>query len=75
VTFDHGERLVEAILLGFDEDIYDQQIRLEFYLHLRQQWRFAGADELAEQIAADCEKVRELLEKGEIEISVTEHNE
>ncbi len=75
VTFDHGERLVEAILLGFGEDIYDQQVRLEFYLHLRQQWRFAGADELAEQIRADCEKVRELLEKGEIEIPPTEHNE
>ena len=75
VTFDHGERLVEAILLDFDEDIYDQQMHLEFYLHLRQQLRFAGAAELAEQIRADCKKVKRLLEKGEIEIPPTEPNE
>ena len=66
ITFDHGERLVEAILLGLDEDIYGEQIRLEFHLHLRQQWRFAGPDELAEQIRADCQKVEQLIDMGEI---------
>ena len=75
VTFDHGERLVEAILLDFNEDIYDQQMHLEFHLHLRQQLRFSSASELAEQIRADCEKVKQLFEKGEIEIPPTEPNE
>lgn len=75
VTFDHGERLVEAILLGLDEDIYDQQIRLDFYLHLRQQWRFAGGTELAEQIRTDCEKVEELVAQATIEIPPREQEE
>lgn len=75
VTFDHGERLVEAILLDFNQDIYDQQIHLEFYLHLRQQLRFSSVAELAEHIRADCEKIRQLCEKGEIQIPPTEPNE
>ena len=75
VTFDHGERLVEALLLDFNEDIYDQKIRLEFYLHLRQQLRFASSGELAEQIRADCEKVKQLLEKDEMKIPPTEPTE
>ena len=75
VTFDHGERLVEALLLDFNEDIYEQKIRLEFYLHLRQQLRFASSDELAEQIRADCEEVKQLLEKDEIKIPPTEPTE
>jgi riboflavin kinase/FMN adenylyltransferase len=75
VTFDHGERLVEAILLDFNEDIYEKQMQLEFHLHLRQQLRFSSVDELAQQIRADCEKVRELCEKGEIKIPPTEPNE
>ena len=72
ITFDHGERLVEAVLLGLDEDIYDQQITLEFCLHLRQQLRFPGPKELAEQIQSDCRQVRELVEKGRIEIPKVE---
>ena len=75
VTFDHGERLVEAILLGLERDIYHQEIRLDFYLHLRQQWRFPGADELAEQIRADCEKVKELVAKAAIKIPPREQEE
>ena len=75
VTFDHGERLVEAILLGLDEDIYDHQIRLDFHLHLRQQLRFPGPTELAEQIRTDCEKVKELVAKATIEIPAREQKE
>ena len=45
ITFDHGERLVEAILLDFDDDIYDQEIHVEFYQHLRPQQRFPSPAE------------------------------
>ena len=64
ITFDHGERLIEAVLLGLDTDIYDQQIRLEFHLHLRQQFRFASPQELAAQIKADCETVKTHFKKN-----------
>ena len=72
VTFDHGERLVEAVLLGFNQDIYDQDIQVEFYLHLRQQLRFPTPESLARQIKADCEKVQSLVAAGRIEIPHTE---
>lgn len=68
VTFDHGERLVEGILLGLDDDIYDQEIVLEFYQHLRQQKRFPGGAELADQIRSDCATVRDMVDKGQIEL-------
>ena len=68
VTFDHGERLVEAILLDFDGDIYDQEIRLDFYQHLRRQRRFPSPDELAQQIKADCQAVRKFLADGHIQL-------
>lgn len=68
ITFDHGERLIEAILLGLNEDIYGQEIRLEFFMHIRLQQRFPGAMELAQQIKADCQKVEELIASGQIEI-------
>ena len=71
ITFDHGERLVEAVLLGLDDDIYGQEIRLEFYQHLRQQRRFPSPAELADQILADCQGVRQLVEDGQIELPAT----
>ena len=64
ITFDHGERLVEAILLDFDSDIYGCDIRLDFYQHLRRQRRFPSPDQLADQIRADCQTVRQLAADG-----------
>ena len=68
VTFDHGERMVEAILLDFDGDIYSQNIRLDFHQHLRRQRRFPGPDELADQIRTDCQTVRQLAVDGHIDL-------
>ena len=68
VTFDHGERLVEAILLDFDDDIYDQDIRLDFYHHLRRQRRFSTPQELADQIRTDCQAVRQFTADGRIDL-------
>ena len=68
VTFDHGERLLEAVLLGLDDDIYGQEIQLEFYLHLRLQRRFPSPEELAQQIRLDCKQVGQLVQSRTIEI-------
>ena len=74
ITFDHGERLVEAILLDFADDIYGQKIRLDFYQHLRRQQRFPGPQELADQIRTDCRQVRQLIADGRIDIPTEPEN-
>ncbi len=44
---------VEAFLLGFEGDIYDREIRLDFLHKIRDERRFAGPDELVAQMRRD----------------------
>jgi riboflavin kinase/FMN adenylyltransferase len=53
--------LVEAYLVGFDEDIYGQPLRLEFRKRLRGEKRFADVDALVEQMRRDVEETEALL--------------
>jgi len=50
--------LVEAFLLGFDGDLYERELRLEFLARLRGELRFESVDELVEQMARDVEDTR-----------------
>jgi len=60
-----GQRLtVEAHLLDFDADIYGEPIRLEFVHRLRSERKFAGLEELVNQIGADVEQVRRWAAAG-----------
>ncbi|MDK2979804.1 MAG: riboflavin kinase / adenylyltransferase [Chloroflexota bacterium] len=52
---------VEAHLLDFDGDVYDQQIELKFIQHLRPEKKFANSDELMVQIKQDIQFAREVL--------------
>lgn len=52
---------VEAHLLDFDRDIYGEELCLEFVARVRAERRFAGLDELRDQIATDVAAVRHLL--------------
>jgi riboflavin kinase/FMN adenylyltransferase len=52
-TFDGGALTVETHLLDFDEDLYGERVEVRFLARLRDERRFAGADELADQIARD----------------------
>ena len=61
-TFRDAARTVEPFLLDFDEDLYDQQLTLEFVRRLRDNVRFDGIEELQRQIAMDVEKTRTILE-------------
>jgi riboflavin kinase/FMN adenylyltransferase len=60
-TFEDGAVAprVEAHLLEFDQDIYGQELRLEFLSRLRGEQRFNGVDELVAQIHADIGRARE----------------
>ena len=58
----HGELLVEAHLLDFDEDIYDQQIDVCFRRWLRNEHRFDGVDQLVSQLQKDVLDTRLILQ-------------
>jgi riboflavin kinase/FMN adenylyltransferase len=52
--------LIEAHLLDFEGDLYDQQLRLQFLARLRGERRFPSARELVEQMHRDVQRTREL---------------
>jgi riboflavin kinase/FMN adenylyltransferase len=53
---------VEAHILDFRREIYDEQVKLEFVARLRNELRFDSVDKLLEQIWRDIEKTREVLQ-------------
>jgi riboflavin kinase/FMN adenylyltransferase len=56
-----GETLVEAYLLDFEGDLYDERLRLVFLDRIRDELRFESADELVRQMQRDVERVREIV--------------
>jgi riboflavin kinase/FMN adenylyltransferase len=60
-TFGGGERRLEAYLLDWSGDLYGDRVKAEFVTRLRDELRFASADELARQIAKDVENTRTAL--------------
>ena len=63
-TFGGGDRLIEAFLLDFNEDIYGRAMTLEFVAHMRPELEFPGVDELVSQIEEDVSATREILERA-----------
>jgi riboflavin kinase / FMN adenylyltransferase len=62
-TFDTGRGLlVEAHLIGFDEDIYGDTLRLAFLERLRGEKRFESVGALVAQMNADVEQARGIVE-------------
>jgi riboflavin kinase / FMN adenylyltransferase len=53
---------IELHLLDFDEDLYGEQIRIEFRDWLREIERFATVDALVAAIHDDCRKAQDLVE-------------
>ena len=60
-TFDGKGRTIEAFLLGFDSNLYNRQLRLEFVQRLRDELKFDSVDALLEQMELDVEQTRRLL--------------
>jgi riboflavin kinase/FMN adenylyltransferase len=58
---DHGLLLLEANVLDFDADLYDQPARVKFLHRLRGQERFERVDDLVAQMRRDVEATRRLL--------------
>jgi riboflavin kinase / FMN adenylyltransferase len=60
-TFETGRGLlVEAYLIDYDGDLYGQTLRVAFVARLRGEKRFAGAEDLIEQMHRDVEQARRL---------------
>jgi riboflavin kinase/FMN adenylyltransferase len=60
-TFGGGDRTLEAYLLDWEGDVYGDTIEAAFVKRLRDELRFASAQELTEQIARDVEATRAAL--------------
>jgi riboflavin kinase/FMN adenylyltransferase len=58
---ENGLLLVEAHLLDFDGDLYDEHARVRVETWLRGETRFGSVDDLKAQLTRDVEKTRQLL--------------
>jgi riboflavin kinase/FMN adenylyltransferase len=60
-TFSGRERRVEAFVLDLDEDLYGEQVALDFVVRLRGMERFDTVEQLREQMERDVLSTREAL--------------
>ena len=54
-----GRVTVEGFILDFDGDLYGQQVRMEFYKHLRGERKFPSMEALAEEIRRNARQTRD----------------
>jgi riboflavin kinase/FMN adenylyltransferase len=66
-TFGEGPRQIEAFLLDFEGDVYEQRLRLDFLRWLRPQVTYATPEALIEQMDRDVEEVRSHAHDAEVE--------
>ena len=60
-TINGMTRNIEVNIFDFNQDIYDQQIRMNFHHFVRSDIKFTSLDDLVVQLAKDREAVLELL--------------
>ncbi len=60
-TLDAQERTVEVHLIGYDGDLYGEELVVEFYEKIRNDIKFKNLDELAKQIEKDVDYVKERM--------------
>ncbi len=59
--------VIEAHILDFERELYEQEVRLEFIDRLRDEMRFSGPEALLEQIELDINHTRSLLEDRKLD--------
>ena len=59
---DQGYSLLEAHLLDFEGDLYDQAVAVRFIEWIRGEERFDSVPDLIAQIQQDCDRAREILD-------------
>jgi riboflavin kinase/FMN adenylyltransferase len=63
-TFGKTDLRVEAYLLDFDGDLYQQRLELRFVAWLRDELKYPDAQALSEQIGRDVEATRSVLNRA-----------
>ena len=59
--YEEGFELLEAHLLDFNDDIYDQVLEVRLHKRIRGQVKFDGVDKLIAQLKADVSRTRRLI--------------
>ncbi|MEM9201723.1 MAG: bifunctional riboflavin kinase/FAD synthetase [Actinomycetota bacterium] len=60
--YEHAEQsLLEAHLIDFSDDLYGEEVAVAFTAFLRSERKFAGLDQLTEQLKIDIDDARNLL--------------
>ncbi|MEY2423591.1 MAG: riboflavin kinase / adenylyltransferase [Acidimicrobiaceae bacterium] len=54
-------RLLEVHLLDWEGDLYDEEAKIRFVAHLRDEVKFDSVDELLAQMHRDCDEARRML--------------
>lgn len=63
--YEHAEQsLLEVHLIDFDDDLYGEEVKVEFETFVRSERKFNGIEELAAQLADDIDLVRDRLGLG-----------
>ncbi len=63
-TLDNGDQLsIEVNLFDFEDDIYGEDIRLEFISFLRLEFKMCGLEELKQQLTLDRDNAKRLLQE------------
>ena len=60
-TYNSKERTLEVHILDFDQDIYGEELRVEFVKRIRKEKKFNSAQELKKTLKIDENKIRNLL--------------
>jgi riboflavin kinase / FMN adenylyltransferase len=61
--YEHADHsLLEAHLIDFDGDLYEQKARVEFTHFLRSERKFEGIEALVAQLSHDVEHARDVLD-------------
>jgi riboflavin kinase/FMN adenylyltransferase len=60
-TFRGSPPTIELHLMGFEEDIYGEEVRVDFVKYLREVRPFETTQALIEQMKEDVQQVRDVL--------------
>lgn len=63
--FDNGPRVFEVHIFDFEDNLYDEEVRVILYSYLREEMKFDGLDALINQMDTDSVQARAILRYAE----------
>ncbi len=61
-TLQEKENRIEAFLFDFNQEIYDEKLKIEFLKKIRDEEKFDSIDALKKQIESDYQKAKEIIQ-------------